>query len=601
MALKKGPKFALYALGIGGTLYFANYAMHNGLVPVPPVQQSKPAQTVTLPDVPAVDIPSKRSVPAQPVALPVTPQQNGVAPLKCEYIAWNALSGLVLANGGASTAPGSLVANEGSSLTLVKNNDGGQMKSNLVLFANDLANGNPQPTRGTPCIIIMHDGSPGAVTGADEILGKLGEEYKLKNVASFGFSRGEDKFMGPAEWKTNPQLMKGKTVCGVVADGDWNIAMIYMGNNGICNNPDLTTYDPNCVNWINTDDHIIAVKNYMSGFSEDRKVVGSYKTQKVKCDGVVTWTPGDVMLAKEKGGLVSLLSTRENFWQMPSAMLIIDKYAKANRANIEGIIAAGLNGGDLMKNDDMQRRKAAALVAQTFEEQDADYWYTYFTPQQEKDATNVLVSLGGSSVNGMSDALFIYGLAPDSTDIISSVYTTFGKLLVTQYPDRLAAFAPAEQVIDKSYLKNVAARPRMQAAKQVEPEKPAINQASHVVTKVASRAYAVEFDTGKATLSPDAEKTLQEILSNVTVSGGLAIQIIGYTDNTGNNPARNQTLSEQRAFSVLGWLKDHGKGMPNIENAHAEGRGQADPIVPNDTTENKRKNRRVQIILGATS
>jgi outer membrane protein OmpA-like peptidoglycan-associated protein len=474
------------------------------------------------------------------------------------------------------------------------------MKKNIVAFASALANGDEQPTVGVPCVIIMWDGAPAFVTGVNGALQQLG--YSLKNVASFGFSRGEDKFMGPAEWKDNPELMKGKTILGYIGDGDWNIAMTFLSNNKICNNPDRTSYDPNCVNWIDTADHIDAVQKYITGYCEDRKIVGDFKTKHICGDAVVTWTPGDVMIAKQtpkdRPGLVSILSTFENFWQMPSAMLVIDRYAEENRSNIEGIIDAGLEGGAQIATDDKKLREATKLVAVTYNEQDADYWYKYYTIQQEKNTAGQLVPLGGSYSNNLGDNLFIMGLANDSENLLVTVYDTFGKLFTSQYPDRMDSFVPGEQVVDTSFIKNISMRQKKTNKVVPEAEKPQITQSSRIKQKLADKSYSIEFDTGKATFTPAAEATLKEVLSALTVSGGLAVKIIGHTDNTGN-PKANVTLSEKRAFAVRDWLRDHGKGMPNIENAKASGVGQTEPLVPNDSAANMAKNRRVQIVLGS--
>jgi len=59
----------------------------------------------------------------------------------------------------------------------------------------------------------------------------------------------------------------------VLRDGDWNIAQKWEGDNGIKNNPDEKTWDPDAVNWLNASDYNVAAADYVAGKCDDRKVV----------------------------------------------------------------------------------------------------------------------------------------------------------------------------------------------------------------------------------------------------------------------------------------------------------------------------------------
>ena len=75
----------------------------------------------------------------------------------------------------------------------------------------------------------------------------------------------------------------------------------------------------------------------------------------------------------------------------------------------------------------------------------------------------------------------------------------------------------------------------------------------------------------------------------------------GYTDNTPVGPslqrmgiANNLDLSSKRANSVLNYLVSHGVN-PNLISA--QGYGDSNPVVSNDTPEGRARNRRVDITL----
>ncbi|MBL0220863.1 MAG: hypothetical protein IPQ07_44205 [Myxococcales bacterium] len=78
-------------------------------------------------------------------------------------------------------------------------------------------------------------------------------------IGSAGYSRGEDKLLGPAGLARRSRRPRpGGLVAGVLRDGDWNIAMKWLGDNKIANNPDDTTWDPDALNWLVMPDYLDA-------------------------------------------------------------------------------------------------------------------------------------------------------------------------------------------------------------------------------------------------------------------------------------------------------------------------------------------------------
>lgn len=79
------------------------------------------------------------------------------------------------------------------------------------------------------------------------------------------------------------------------------------------------------------------------------------------------------------------------------------------------------------------------------------------------------------------------------------------------------------------------------------------------------------------------------------------IVVSGYTDNTPVGPqlqrmgiADNQDLSVKRATSVVDYLAAHGVNPALLS---AQGFGEANPVVSNDTPQGRARNRRVDITL----
>ena len=105
-------------------------------------------------------------------------------------------------------------------------------------------------------------------------------------------------------------------------------------------------------------------------------------------------------------------------------------------------------------------------------------------------------------------------------------------------------------------------------------------------------ALYINFDTDKATIRPESKPIIDQIVKLLKDNPGLKVGVEGHTDSTGT-PARNKTLSQQRAESVVSALVKAGIDAKRLT---AAGWGQDKPIADNKTEEGKAKNRRVEIV-----
>jgi outer membrane protein OmpA-like peptidoglycan-associated protein len=100
---------------------------------------------------------------------------------------------------------------------------------------------------------------------------------------------------------------------------------------------------------------------------------------------------------------------------------------------------------------------------------------------------------------------------------------------------------------------------------------------------------AVDFEFNSARLTAPAQQTLDDVATALAAQPDLRVEIQGYTDSVGAD-AYNLKLSQRRADSVKFYLVS--KGV-NGSTLTARGYGKANPLVSNDTAENRAKNRRV--------
>jgi len=112
-------------------------------------------------------------------------------------------------------------------------------------------------------------------------------------------------------------------------------------------------------------------------------------------------------------------------------------------------------------------------------------------------------------------------------------------------------------------------------------------------TELVIRFSEVLFGSGSASPSKETVEILHHLGNTFKKYPKLLILVEGHTDNQGN-PVTNQELSEKRAKAVSEEL--YKSGVPRRQVLF-QGFGDTDPAVPNDTEENRQKNRRVNIRL----
>jgi outer membrane protein OmpA-like peptidoglycan-associated protein/Tol biopolymer transport system component len=97
------------------------------------------------------------------------------------------------------------------------------------------------------------------------------------------------------------------------------------------------------------------------------------------------------------------------------------------------------------------------------------------------------------------------------------------------------------------------------------------------------------FDSGSDHLDEISYLELQRVIDLLLENPTLKVEVAAYTDDVGS-AAYNLLLSERRAQSVAKYIAEN-----KVENSRFEvkGYGESDPVVPNDTAENRARNRRV--------
>lgn len=105
----------------------------------------------------------------------------------------------------------------------------------------------------------------------------------------------------------------------------------------------------------------------------------------------------------------------------------------------------------------------------------------------------------------------------------------------------------------------------------------------------------VLFDSGKSDLKPEGIAAVKKLAAQLSSIQKATLNIAGYTDDIGSDDL-NQKLSMARAESVAKVLQQE-VGGNNRFAFKTKGYGEQNPIAPNNNDENRKKNRRVEILV----
>jgi len=100
----------------------------------------------------------------------------------------------------------------------------------------------------------------------------------------------------------------------------------------------------------------------------------------------------------------------------------------------------------------------------------------------------------------------------------------------------------------------------------------------------------IEFESGKATLTPAGTEVLDQMSAAMQKLKGVKVEVIGHTDNAGSR-AGNLSLSQARAEAVKAYVV--GKGIA-ADTIAVSGEGPDRPVADNRTPEGKARNRRIE-------
>src|SRR5258708_689323 len=117
-----------------------------------------------------------------------------------------------------------------------------------------------------------------------------------------------------------------------------------------------------------------------------------------------------------------------------------------------------------------------------------------------------------------------------------STYTVFGNMATQQYSDLFKApnqIPEVRETLDTSYVLGASS---LLAQSGAEPDVAKFTPTGDTGSVVSKRNWNIEFDTGKATFTPDGERAMYQIKDDLAIASALFVPLNAYTDTVSSPP-----------------------------------------------------------------
>ena len=114
---------------------------------------------------------------------------------------------------------------------------------------------------------------------------------------------------------------------------------------------------------------------------------------------------------------------------------------------------------------------------------------------------------------------------------------------------------------------------------------------ARIETGSSFQLESIQFETGRADLRQAYQAGCERMAQWMTTNPGVNVLVVGHTDNVGD-AEDNLVLSRNRAEQVKAYLVDRGVEAGRIQ---VDGKGDLEPMAPNDSEAGRAANRRVVV------